>query len=94
MRRLLYLFGFLAVGSHAYAAALQSPPDWREIDAAAAACSVKIIRYPPPEDLTALQLGPGYSFDQRSTPEQRKCFYRKLNMPEGEQALREYQFEK
>lgn len=84
----------MAVSGVAEASEAGRLASWAEVAKAAKTCSTKAIRQSVPNGLDAVLRGPAYRLDHRATPEQRQCFYRRLNMGEAEQTVREMQFEK
>ncbi|MBI1359024.1 MAG: hypothetical protein GC155_01945 [Alphaproteobacteria bacterium] len=94
MRLWIAMFGAFVVSGAAYADDHARKPGWAEIEAAAKACSVKIVRQTLPSGLAAIGHGPVYRLDDASTRAQRYCFYQRMNMSTVERLLREQEFAK
>ena len=92
MRLVVLPLGVLLCTGSALAAEPQGVPTWNEIQAAAAACAIKVSAVSVPDGLKAIVRGPAYNIDPPASTDQRQCFYRALNMPESERQMREFAF--
>jgi hypothetical protein len=92
MRLAVLPLGVLLCAGSAFATEPQAAPTWNEVQAAAAACAMKVTPVSLPDGLKATVRGPAYQIDPSASPDHRQCFYRTLNMPEAERLLREFPY--
>jgi hypothetical protein len=92
MRRLLIIasFGYMVTNVSVSAQPTQQP-SWGEVQKTAKGCSLVVHRSDVPANLPNSPEW-AYYFDPQSTPTQRACFYKRLNIGDVERIMREYDF--